>query len=385
MSGWQVDRVAVLPGWPSGVAVTGSGRVFVSAPQHDQPAHMPTVVEIVDGTVQPLDPATTQGLTSAQGLRAGPDETLYAPDSGVRALTGIDSERAGLWAIDVATATVTRRYTFPTGVALPTTYLNDLTVDQARGVAYLVDAGGQEPHGLIRLDLTTGASRRMLHDHPSVRAAASPRPGGILVAGAPLSPDDPAQVGATGITFGGDHELFWNRADELFSIDLEVLDSDDPHDIDAAIVSWPPRPFASDGLDRDAFGRVLLTDLANSGVQRLNPATGRYELLTTDPAISWPDGVCAAPGGTVYVTSSQIHRSTMFSAPDTRQPPFGVYRLRPDQGNGQHQKPNGLRSTWTLLDVISTVPWPNLIREVRRSEPSRLIGCPGRPAREGVR
>jgi len=343
VSGWQVDRVAVLPGWPSGVAVTGSGRVFVSAPQHDQPAHMPTVVEIVDGTVQPLDPATAQGLTSVQGLRAGPDETLYALDSGVRALTGIDSERAGLWAIDVATATVTRRYTFPTGVALPTTYLNDLTVDQARGVAYLVDAGGQEPHGLIRLDLDTGASRRLLHDHPSVRAAASPRPGGILVAGAPLSPDDPVQVGATGITFGGDHELFWHRADELFSIDLEVLDSDDPHDIDAAIVSWPPRPFASDGLDRDAFGRVLLTDLANSGVRRLDPATGRYELLTTDPAISWPDGVCAAPGGTVYVTSSQIHRSTMFSAPDTRQPPFGVYRLRPDQGNGQHQKPNPSR------------------------------------------
>lgn len=340
MSGWQVDQVAALPGWPSGVAVTGSGRVFVSAPQHDQPAPMPTVVEIVDGAAQPLDPAITEELTSVQGLRAGPDETLYALDSGVRALTGIDRDRAGLWAIDVATSTAARRYTLPAGVALSTTYLNDLTVDHARGVAYLVDAGGQEPHGLIRLDLTTGASRRLLHDHPCVRAAASPRPGGILVGGAPLSPDDPVRVGATGITLGGDHELFWNRADELFSIDLEVLDSGDPHDTDAAIATWAPRPFASDGLDRDPSGRVLLTDLANSGVQRLDPATGRYDLLTTAPAISWPDGVCAAPDGSVYVTSSQIHRSTMFSAPDTRQPPFGVYRLRPDQGNAQHPRPN---------------------------------------------
>jgi sugar lactone lactonase YvrE len=289
------------------------------------------VAEIVDGAAHPLDPAIMQALTSVQGLRAGPDETLYALDSGVRALTGIDRERAALWAIDVAASPVARRYAFPTQVALPTTYLNDLTVDHARGVAYLVDAGGEEPNGLIRLDLDTGASRRLLHDHHSVRAAASPRPGGILVAGAPLSPDQPVRVGATGATLGRDHDLFWNRADELFSIDLAVLDSGDLRDIDAAIVTWPPRPFASDGLDRDASGRVLLTDLANSGVQRLDPATGRYQLIAADPEISWPDGVCAAPDGSAYVTSSQIHRSTMFGAPDTRQPPFGVYRLRPQQ------------------------------------------------------
>lgn len=331
MSAWQVERVVAVPGWTSGVAVTGSGRVFVSAPQHDQPAPMPTVAEIVDGAAHPLDPAIMQALTSVQGPRAGPDETLYALDSGVRALTGIDRERAALWAIDVAASPVARRYAFPTQVALPTTYLNDLTVDHARGVAYLVDAGGEEPNGLIRLDLDTGASRRLLHDHHSVRAAASPRPGGILVAGAPLSPDQPVRVGATGATLGRDHDLFWNRADELFSIDLAVLDSGDLRDIDAAIVTWPPRPFASDGLDRDASGRVLLTDLANSGVQRLDPATGRYQLIAADPEISWPDGVCAAPDGSAYVTSSQIHRSTMFGAPDTRQPPFGVYRLRPQQ------------------------------------------------------
>ncbi len=59
----------------------------------------------------------------------------------MRALTGIDRDRTALWVIDVANWTVHRRYTFPVEVALPTTYLNDLAVDQARGVAYLVDAG----------------------------------------------------------------------------------------------------------------------------------------------------------------------------------------------------------------------------------------------------
>lgn len=329
MNGWQVEQVAALPGWSSGVAVTGSGRVFVSAPQHDQPSPMPTVLELVDGSSRPLAPPVAGRLTSVQGLRAGPGETLFALDTGVRALTGIDTDRAALWAFDVAALSATRRYVFPPEVALPTTYLNDLTIDHARGVAYIVDAGGQEPHGLIRLDLESGASRRLLHNHPTVRAAASPRPEGLVVDGAPLSSGEPIRVGATGITLGRDGELFWNRSEELFSISVDILEDGDRQSIDAATVTWPLRDFASDGLDRDASERVLLTDLANNGVQRLDPATGNYERLASDPAISWPDGVAAAPDGSVYTTSSQIHHSSMFGNSDTRQPPFGVYRLHP--------------------------------------------------------
>lgn len=138
------------------------------------------------------------------------------------------------------------------------------------------------------------------------------------------------RVGATGVTLGREPELFWNRSDELFSIDLDVLECGDLHDIDAVIVTWPPRPFASDGLDHDASGRVLLTDLANSGVQRLDPATGRYEPLATDPAISWPDGVNTAPDGSAYARSSRIHRSAMFADTDIGPPPFGILHLRPD-------------------------------------------------------
>jgi len=57
----------------------------------------------------------------------------------------------------VATSNVARRYAFPTEVALPTTYLNELALDHARGGAYLVDAGGGEPHGLIRDSISTPA------------------------------------------------------------------------------------------------------------------------------------------------------------------------------------------------------------------------------------
>lgn len=97
--------------------------------------------------------------------------------------------------IDVTRSTVLRRYSFPPEVAPPSTYLNDLTVDHRRRIAYLVDAGGTEPHGIIRLDLDSGTSKRLLHDHRTVRAAVSPMPGGITVDGQVLSRGQPMRIG----------------------------------------------------------------------------------------------------------------------------------------------------------------------------------------------
>jgi len=346
---WNVHRVAALPGWACGVAVTASGRLFVSAPQADQPAPMPTLAEIVDGTARPFPDEIADQLTSVQGLRAspGPPDILYALDSGVRALSGNDPSRAALVVIDVTAPAIVRRYQFSGDVVLPSTYLNDLTVDAAGTAAYLIDAGGDEPHGLIVLDLATGHARRVLHDHPTIRASASPAPGGITVAGAPLTvhdPDDgssPVKIGATGITLAEhDRTLFWNRADELFSIPVAQLN--DPAgtdaDVDGAITTWPLRDFASDGLDHDDQGNVLLTDLAHNAVQSLDTATGSYQMLATDPDISWPDGVTVAPDGSVYVTSSQIHRSTMFGDTDERNPPFAVLRLTRNEATNTHAR-----------------------------------------------
>lgn len=333
---WRVERVAALPGWTSGIAVASSGRVFVSAPQVDQPAPQPTVAEIVDGAARAFPTGAAEAFTSVQGLRAGPNNTLYALDSGVRALSGTDFTRAALWVIDVESGNVVRRYDFPAGVLLPSTYLNDLAVDIAGSAAYIVDAGGEEPHGLILLDLTTGIATRVLHNHPTVRAAESPTPGGITAAGQPLFVRDeggrptPVVVGATGITLAEhDRTLYWNRADELFSTATANLAQLTGNALDQAITTWPVRRFASEGLDQDAEGNVLLTDLANNGVQRLDTTTGTCELLAADPDISWPDGVAAAPDGSIFVTSSQIHHSAMFNNDDQRNPPFGVFRLTP--------------------------------------------------------
>lgn len=64
------------------MAVSHSGRVFVSAPQADQPAAIPTVAEIVDGQPRTFPADAADRFVSVQGLRAGPQDTLHARDTG---------------------------------------------------------------------------------------------------------------------------------------------------------------------------------------------------------------------------------------------------------------------------------------------------------------
>lgn len=129
-----VDVVAELEGWPSGIAVSPSGRLFVSFPRADQLADVPTLTEIRDGRVIPFPDALmndvtsggrTQRFTSIHGLRAGPANQLFAIDTGSKSLSGCDPSAAALWVIDLDLDVIVRRYAFPPDVVFPTTYLNE--------------------------------------------------------------------------------------------------------------------------------------------------------------------------------------------------------------------------------------------------------------------
>lgn len=332
---WRVEQVAALPGWTSGVAVASSGRVFVSAPQSDQPARMPTVAEIVDGAARPFPVDVADTFTSVQGLRAGPDNTLYALETGVRALSGCDTAKAALRVIDVESAQVVRSYHLPSEVALPSTYLKRSHPRHRQRPR--ISHRRRRP-GTPRPDRDRPGHRRdapalprpphLPHHHLTGRAHHGRRP----TTGHPRRPghSQPVAVGATGITLA-EHgrTLYWNRADELFSVVIDDLEQLTGSSLERTITTWPVRAFAPDGLDQDADGNLLLTDIADSGVQRLDPETGIYTAVATNREISWPDGVAVAPDGTIYVTSSQLHRGPMFNATDQRRPPFGVFHLSP--------------------------------------------------------
>jgi hypothetical protein len=341
---WTVERIAEFSGWPSGVAVSSHGRIFVSFPQTNGQHSTATLCEIADGCAIPFPYARVhsdrQPFTSIEGVRCGSNDRIYAVDTGSTDSSRCDPARAALWVLDAHSGGIVRHYAFPTDVVFPTTYLTDLALDhRGGGTVYLLDSGAEAPNALILLDLASGNARRVLNDHSSMRASGSLGRRGVLASGKPLLVRDasghahPVQAGAVSVALRtDDNTLYWSKHDTLYSVSTELLL--DPYTsgekLDSAINTWPIRHFSSDGLARDKEGHILFTDVTHNGVQRLSPLQGHYDLLVSDPRISWPDGIAEGPDGAIYVTSSQFHRSAVFNAgTDRRRPPFGLFRLRP--------------------------------------------------------
>jgi hypothetical protein len=331
---YRVERIAEFNGWPSGIAVSSHGRIFVSFPQANYQLSAATLCEIEAGVAIPFP---FGGFTSIQGLRCGENDKIYALDTGSTDLSGCDAKRAALWVLDAHSGVVAGCYAFADDVVLPSSYLIDFALDLRNAVAYILDSGRDPPNALIVLDLNTGRSRRVLNDHPSLRVSPSQGRRGVLANRKPLLVRDarghaqPVQAGAIGIALHADDStLYWSKPDALYSIGTDLLlDAQIGADrLEASVTQWPPRSFASDGLARDGEGHLLFTDVTHNGVQRLSPSRGNYELLVSDPRISWPDGIEVGPDGAIYVTSSQFHRSALFhDGVDRRCAPFSLFRL----------------------------------------------------------
>ena len=344
--------------WPSGIAVSRSGRVFVSFPRVEEPPAPITLAEIIDGKAIPfpdelvnaIDPTdTAHRFVSVHGIALGPGNRLLVLDTAANSFDGCDPKAAKLWIIDLDSNTIVHGITFPDDVVLPTTYLNDLVIDSTRGkngFAYITDSGSKGPNGIIVVDLDSGRSWRRLSGHASVRG--TPRDGFAIAAEGELvmmrdaaGNTQPVTVGCDGIALSPDAKrLWWTPLSTygLYSVDVDALVDPQTTDdrIARTVTAHDEREFACDGLDCDREGRVYFTDATNSAVQRFLPAENRYERLFSDPRMIWPDAIELAPDRTIYITSSQIHRGPQYNrGVDRRERPYRLFRAAIDADPGQ--------------------------------------------------
>ncbi len=344
------EAIARFADWPSGIAVSRSGRVFVSFPRID-PARPPaTLVELVDGEAVPFpdelvnaqdDGGDAHRFTSVHGITIGPGNRLLALDTGAHAFDRCDPALAKLWVIDLDNHAIVHGIAFARDVCLPTSYFNDVVIDYDRGktgTAFISDSGGG-PNAIVVVDLDSGAARRRLSGHPSTRV---PVPAGFGIATEFGTIAAPPAV--DGITLSPDgRTLWWTSlgAYDLFSIDTDCLCDPgfDEAAVERHVVQHDQRNFASDGLDCDREGRVYFTDLTNGTIQRYLPAERRYETLF-DPGtryFRWPDGVRLAHDRMIYVTDSQLNRSPQFNeGSDARVLPYRLYRAANDADPAQY-------------------------------------------------
>src|SRR5258708_10599434 len=187
-----------------GVAVSASGRVFVSFPRNGIDTVENSVEEVIENkavaypneeinTLNTAAPSTH--FLSAQSVYVDSSDTLWVLDVGnLGSGTALISGGAKLVAIDLTTNAVKRTIVVPDSLITKATSINDVRLDLARGasgLAFIPDSSAAAGTGIIVVDLSTGnAVRRLAHDptvlpHPAFRATVEGKP---FVLQAPANP-----------------------------------------------------------------------------------------------------------------------------------------------------------------------------------------------------
>jgi sugar lactone lactonase YvrE len=247
--------------------------------------------------------------------------------------------------IDLASDKVIKKILFPQGVALPSTYLNDVRFDLRRGsregMAFITDSSQNGPNGIIVVDLESGKSWRRLHDHPSTKAEQLQTflP---IVEGRPFLEHQPdgsvkhgASMGSDGIAISSDGARLYYcplGSRNLYSVDTDALanQSLDEREVGSTVTNEGDRGGASDGLESDAEGYIYSTNYEHNAILRRS-STGQWETVTHDPRLLWPDTLSLAADGYLYVTANQLHRQARFNnGRDLRRKPYTLFRIRID-------------------------------------------------------
>lgn len=344
-----VETVATFwDSMPTGVAVAAGGRIFVNFPRWGDPVPF-TVAEVREGRAQAypnddvnrLDPGRpVDTFVSVQSVVVDPINRLWILDTGSVKFGPVVPGGAKLVCVDLLTNKVVRSILFPSDVALPTSYLNDVRFDLRKGrqgYAYITDSSAQGPNGVVVVDLATGESRRRLHDHPSTKAEPRFLP---FVEGRELRRQPPGQspqylsLGSDGIAIGSDGRRLYYcplAGRRLFSVDTDALieESATDEEVGATVRDEGMKP-AADGLESDAQGRIYSTAYELNSIVRRTP-DGRYETLVHDPRVLWPDTLALAEDGYLYFTANQLHRQKDYTGgEDQREKPYVLFRVKTD-------------------------------------------------------
>lgn len=348
-----LEPVAYFNGaMPTGVTVSHQGRIFVNFPRWGDEVPF-TVSEIRDGeTVAYPDKAINQtdpndqaaAFVSVQSVVVDPSDRLWILDTGSPLFQPTNYGGPKLVCVDLTIDKVVKKILFPQDVALPTTYLNDVRFDLRRGsegMAFITDSAQKGPNGIIVVDLASGESWRRLHEHPSTKAEELQTflP---IVEGRPFLEDEAdgsvkqgAGMGSDGIAISADGARLYYcplGSRKLYSVDTDALvnRSLDERQVSATVIDEGDRGGASDGLESDAAGYIYSTNYEHNAILRRHP-DGKWDTVTHDPRLLWPDTLSLAADGYLYVTANQLHRQARYQKGlDLRRKPYTLFRVRID-------------------------------------------------------
>jgi Major royal jelly protein len=295
------------------VAVAPDGRRFVNFSRWFGPLPLAVAEIRGDGGLLPYpDLAFSSGdasrdlrtrAVSVQSVVVGPGgRSLWIVDSGNPQLAGPVAGGAKLVEVDLATDKVVRTLVLGPDVAPSGSYLADVRIDAARGLAFLPDLA---MGAIAVVDLDTGRGRRVLEGHPATAAEDML----LVFNGKPwLYPDGSRpRTAITSIAISPDGRDLYFKAlvgRRLYCVSISALLGDSEASVRAVRHVADTHP--SDAMNFGPDGWLYLTAVDRQAITRWRPGS-MLETVVADPRLAWPVGLAFGPDGRGYVTVGRIH------------------------------------------------------------------------------
>jgi len=324
-----LETVAALDEPPGNIAVSATGRIFISIHPLSRPEKN-KVVELIDGKPRPYPDAASQLnlFQAVLGLAIDRQNRLWLLDDG---LQGIKQPR--LLAVDLQTNRLVKRYDFPSQIAGFGSFLNDLQIDPAGQKIYMADTStlAKKP-AIVIYDIERNSARRVLENHPSVveQDWIINAGGRKMVLGWGLFVLKPA-VDSIALDRSGEWLYYGPMAHEsMFRVRTQDLNdrSLTSEELGNKVEEFGPKPL-SDGLSMDLEDTIYITDVEHGAILALGPDRN-LKTLVKDPRLRWPDGLSFGPGHWLYISDSALQDVLFKSKKYIRaKAPYYIFRFKP--------------------------------------------------------
>jgi sugar lactone lactonase YvrE len=334
----HLTRIAYFPDQEAtGVAVSKTGRVFVSLPRLTVDVPI-SVGEVIDNKIIPFpdkawnayrnsssrtnDPKVQ--FVSAQAVVMDHHDHLWVVDPAAPGGGNFIPGGVKLVKIDLKANRVIKVYPFEKAATPKGSAINDVRFSPNDDFAYLSDVGG---HGsLIVMNLLTGHSWRVLDGDPSTHYDST-----VVVSrdGKPVVGHDgqTLKLNVDGITISADGRTFYWQAltgKTVYSIPTSVLR--DEQKSKTARPKVAAITHAADGLWTDPAGRFYVTNPGNNSVEVADWVGAPLRVLVQDKDMRWPDSVAQDADGNLYIVASFLGDSPWFN-PGATTTPSAIFKI----------------------------------------------------------
>lgn len=299
---------------PAGITASPDGAWLLSVSQTEKPRTRVMKV-FKSGKVEPFPnekmseaaPDAPLPLDAVEGLQLGADELVWMLDNGRR---GEVTPRIIAWNCDKNRLQHVHYIGQP--AIVPGSYLTDLAIDPVYPHVYIADPANGSDAAIIVVDRSTGLARRVLQGHVSV--VPDPEvtfPAGFNGTGEARRLDGVQTVPHSGVDpLALDRKGEWLyfaplRSRRLYRVRTDLLRSAEPGaagKLSQGVETYAEKPPAT-SISLDNKGNIYVGDILGRAIGVIEPEKREYRVLTSDPRLVQPDGLCFGQDGKLYFFS----------------------------------------------------------------------------------